>query len=44
LLGVEESRRRAEALVDRAVAALAPFGSAATGLEALARYVLDRNQ
>ena len=44
LLGVEASRRRAEGLVDRAVAALAPFGSAATGLEALARYVLDRNQ
>ena len=44
LLGVEESRRRAEARVERATAALAPLGSAATGLEALARYVLDRNQ
>jgi geranylgeranyl diphosphate synthase type II len=44
LLGVEESRRRATALVERATAALAPLGSAAAGLEALARYVLDRNQ
>jgi geranylgeranyl diphosphate synthase type II len=44
LLGVAESRRRAAAAVDRAVGALAPLGSAATGLEALARFVLDRNQ
>jgi geranylgeranyl diphosphate synthase type II len=44
LWGVEESRRRAAALVSEASAALAHFGSAADGLEALARYVLERNR
>jgi len=44
LLGVEESRRRAARLVDESIAALAPFGSAAEGLEALARFVLERNR
>ena len=44
LLGVEESRRRAGELIAEAVAALACFGSAAEGLEALARYVLERNR
>jgi geranylgeranyl diphosphate synthase type II len=44
VLGIEGSRRRAERLVGEAIAALAPFGDRASGLEALARYVLERNQ
>lgn len=44
LLGVEESRRRARALVDQACRALAPLGSPAEPLEALARYVVERNR
>ncbi|MBS0211279.1 MAG: polyprenyl synthetase family protein [Planctomycetes bacterium] len=44
LLGVGESRRRAEALVAEACAALAPLGPQGAGLEALARYVLERDR
>jgi geranylgeranyl diphosphate synthase type II len=44
LLGVEESRRRAECLVAEACGALAPFGNRAHRLEALAHYVLERNR
>lgn len=44
LLGVEESRRRAEQLVHQACEALAPLGKRGLRLEALARYVLERNQ
>jgi geranylgeranyl diphosphate synthase type II len=43
VLGVEESRRRAQRLIEEACAALAPLGSAAERLEALARFVLKRN-
>jgi geranylgeranyl diphosphate synthase type II len=43
LLGVEESRRRASRLIDEACAALEPLGEKRAGLEALARYVLERN-
>ena len=43
LLGVDESRRRAEELVSGAIAALAPLGTSAGPLEALARYVMERN-
>ena len=43
ILGVEESVRRAELLIEQAQAALAPFGPHARGLEALAQYVLQRN-
>jgi geranylgeranyl diphosphate synthase type II len=43
VLGSEESRRRAEALIDEAIRALTPLGARAAGLEALARYVLERN-
>jgi geranylgeranyl diphosphate synthase type II len=43
VLGVDESSRRAQALVDEACAAIASFGSRAGKLEALARYVLERN-
>lgn len=44
LLGVDESRARARNLVDAACAALAPLGAAAEGLEALARFVLERER
>jgi geranylgeranyl diphosphate synthase type II len=43
VIGIEESRRRAESLVNAACAALEPFGSHAGSLEGLARYVLDRS-
>ncbi len=44
LLGAVEARRRAEALLDGALAALAPLGERAAALRALARYVLDRKK
>ena len=43
LLGVEESLRRAQCLIEEARAALVGFGPKAGKLEALARYVLERN-
>ncbi|MCE9605099.1 MAG: polyprenyl synthetase family protein [Planctomycetia bacterium] len=43
LLGVEESRRRAERLTTEAIACLAPFGADVEVLEDLARYVVERN-
>jgi geranylgeranyl diphosphate synthase type II len=43
LLGVEESSDRAARLIAGACAALVPLGSPAGRLEALARYVLERN-
>ena len=42
LLGEAESGRRAANLVDEAIAALEPFGTRASHLEALAQYVLQR--
>ena len=42
VLGVAESRHRAEELVAAAIDAIQPFGAPATGLEALAKYVLER--
>jgi geranylgeranyl diphosphate synthase type II len=44
LLGIEESARRAERLIADACAALGPLGTPAGGLEALARYVLERSR
>jgi geranylgeranyl diphosphate synthase type II len=44
LLGIDESHQRAQTLITEACQALAPFGSAAEGLEALARYVLERDR
>ncbi len=44
LLGIEESQRRAEQLIDEACAALSPLGEKRAALEALARYVLERNR
>ena len=43
LLGVDESARRAEQLIDEACASLSIFDDNASSLEALARYVLERN-
>lgn len=44
LLGIEESEARAQQLIDGACADVASFGSKAGQLEALARYVLERNR
>jgi geranylgeranyl diphosphate synthase type II len=44
LLGVDESRRRAESLIGQACDALAPLGEAADGLRSLARFVVERNR
>jgi geranylgeranyl pyrophosphate synthase len=43
VLGVKESRRHADRLIDDACAALVPLGNAADRLQALARFVLQRN-
>ncbi len=43
ILGIEESTRRAEALVAQATRALEPLAQQAAGLQALAHYVLHRN-
>ena len=43
ILGIEESVRRADLLVQEACAALEPLGSRAEALQALAHYVLERN-
>jgi geranylgeranyl diphosphate synthase type II len=44
LLGIDESQKRAQRLIDEACASLAPLSQQRAGLEALARYVLERNQ
>jgi farnesyl diphosphate synthase/geranylgeranyl diphosphate synthase type II len=44
LLGQEAARRRAETLLAEALAALAPLGSRAEPLRALARFVIDRKK
>jgi geranylgeranyl diphosphate synthase, type II len=44
LLGIEESRNRAELLCKEAVRALEGLGAAAEPLSALARYVMDRDR
>ena len=43
-LGVEESRRRAGALIDEAIDSITPLGDTATGLAQLARYVVERDR
>jgi len=43
LLGLEGARQRADALVETAVASLAPLGEAATPLTDLARYMIERD-
>ena len=44
LVGIAEARRRAEAFLDEALAALAPLGPRAEPLRAVARYVLSRKK
>ncbi|NQU21900.1 MAG: polyprenyl synthetase family protein [Candidatus Nealsonbacteria bacterium] len=44
LLGIDESARRAERLIGEACEALLPLGSGTELLNALARYVLERNR
>jgi geranylgeranyl diphosphate synthase type II len=44
MLGVEESRTKASALVDAARQAILPFGSRANQLHCLAQYVMDRDR
>lgn len=44
LVGVPEARRRAEALLDGALAALAPLGARADALRGLARFVVARTK
>ncbi len=43
-VGIPEARRRAQALLDEALAALAPLGSKADALRGLARFVLEREK
>ena len=44
VVGPDEARRRAEALVDRALSGLAPLGPRAEPLRALARFVYSRKK
>jgi farnesyl diphosphate synthase/geranylgeranyl diphosphate synthase type II len=44
IVGVEEARRRAEALVDEALGFTGPLGAKADALRGLARYVLSRKK
>lgn len=44
LLGIDLSARRAEQLIAEAIEAIRPLGKQTGGLEALATYVLERNQ
>jgi farnesyl diphosphate synthase/geranylgeranyl diphosphate synthase type II len=44
LVGIPEARRRAEALLEEALAALAPLGARAEALRGLARYVVARSK
>ncbi|MEX1039431.1 MAG: polyprenyl synthetase family protein [Pirellulaceae bacterium] len=43
LWGIEQSRQKAEQLVEEACEALSPIESRSTSLKSLARYVLERN-
>jgi geranylgeranyl diphosphate synthase, type II len=42
VFGIEQSRRDAAQLIEEAFALLAPFGSRADGLKAVARYLVER--
>jgi geranylgeranyl diphosphate synthase, type II len=44
VLGVDQSRQRAEQLIGEAVTSLAPFGDAAAALESLAHFVIERDR
>jgi len=43
VFGIEQSKRDAAQLVEEAFAALAPYGSRADGLKAIAHYLVERN-
>ncbi len=43
VLGIDASRQRAQRLIAEACESIARFGPRAAGLEALARYILERN-
>jgi geranylgeranyl diphosphate synthase type II len=42
VFGIEQSRRDADQLIEEAFAILAPYGSRADGLKAVARYLVER--
>jgi geranylgeranyl diphosphate synthase type II len=42
VFGIEQSQRHAEALIEEAFAALAPYGDRAENLKAVARYLVER--
>ncbi len=42
IFGIEQSQRDADALIEEAFAALAPYGSRAEGLKSVARYLVER--
>ena len=44
LLGIDQSIKRADQLIQEACKAIEPLGPQADGLEAVARYVLERNR
>ncbi len=44
VLGIDQSTQYAEQLIDQACQLLQPFGNQADGLQAIARYVLERNR
>ena len=44
LMGLDESRRQAAELIEQACGQLQVFGAAGLELDALARYVLERNR
>ena len=44
VLGIAESRHRAQQLIEEGIATLAPLGPHAAALESLARYVLERDR
>jgi geranylgeranyl diphosphate synthase type II len=43
VFGIEQSKRDAARLIEEAFAALAPYGSRADGLKAIAHYLVERN-
>jgi geranylgeranyl diphosphate synthase type II len=43
LYGIDESMKKAKELIDRAIAALEPFGEEGEPLREIARYIISRN-
>ena len=44
IIGLNESKKYAEKLVDDAVESISSFGDAAEPLRAIARYIIDRDR